>query len=133
MKSRWEAWLRELARSGKGGVTLDAASRGRKYVLTINLPGDYTAATLAGRVRSSPDAPGDPLATFAIGTPSLAAGVTSFECTLAAGTGAGSTGILPADSDADGREEFPVEFELTPSGGDLELLFGAVLPLTGKI
>ena len=86
MKSRWDAWLRELARSGKGGVTLDAASRGRTYVLTINLPGDYTAATLAGRVRSSPDAPGDPLATFAIGTPSLAAGRYRLFCSLQAGT-----------------------------------------------
>lgn len=136
MAGQWDTWLAAQRAAGKGGVVLPvAASRGRKLVLPIVIPGDRTADTLAGRVRASPDATGSPLATFAIGTPSYDAEAdkTTFEASLAAGTGANSTGSLPADSDGDGREEFPVEFDLTPAGGDLELLFAAVLPVTGRI
>lgn len=133
MASQWDAWLREHARSGKGGITLAEASRGRKYTLNINFDDDRTGATIAGRVRSSPDAVST-LATFSVSSAyDSGADVTTFTCTLAAGSGANSTGVLPADSDADGLEYFPVEFEMTPEVGDMELLFGALLPVSGRI
>lgn len=134
MATQFDVWLREQARTEKGGVVLAAASRGRKYTLPINLPASYQGATLAGRVRAAPDATGDPLATFAVSSPVVAAGVATFTCTLAEGSGADSTGALPADGDLDGVEYFPVEFELTPDGEDeAELLFAGLLPVSGSI
>jgi hypothetical protein len=133
MAGRWDTWLRELASAMKGGIRLPAASRGRLYELAINLPGDFTGATMRAEVHSAPDA-APVLATFAVTGPVVAAGVSTFTFTLAAGTGANSTGVLPGDDDIDGVEEFPVDFLLNPAGADPEeLLFGAVLPLTGRV
>lgn len=131
MTGQWDAWLRELKRARKGGVRLHA-SRGRKHELVINLPGDWTGATLRGEVRASPDA-GSVLATYSVTGPVVGSGRSVFTCSLAAGTGSDSTGVLPPDSDMDGVAEFPVDLLLTPLGGTEELLLGFELSLIGRI
>lgn len=130
MASRFDTWLRELKRSGKGGVVLDAARRGSIYQLIINFPGDRTADTLRGQVRESPDAPGDPLASFSVsaGTYDGTADVTTFVAAI----GAVATAGLPEDGDLDGVAEFAVDF-LIDDGDIEELLFGAALPVAGRV
>jgi hypothetical protein len=132
MITQFDEWLRQLAAAQKGPVTFPGASRGRKYVTTVSLPGDWTGATMRAQARLRPDAAGDPIATFAVTGPVVAAGVSTFTLTLTAGAAAGSTGAFPADSDLDGVEQFAVDVLLT-SGGVEELLFGGVLPLLGRI
>jgi hypothetical protein len=132
----FEAWLTQLRLAGKGGAKLRGATRGRKYRLELRLDGDFTGAVLRSQIRASPDA-APVLAQFAVTGPTVVTvgpvTTSSFVAVLAAGSGANSTGILPADSGGDGYIELPVDFLLTPSGGDEELLFGAVLPLIGRI
>lgn len=132
MAGQFDTWLREQSLAGKGGVRLQAASRARLYVLGVSLPGDWTGATLRGEVHAAPDSP-TVLAEFQISGPVVDAGRSLFTVSLGAGTGTDTTGALPADGDLDGVEEFPVDFLLTPSGGAEELLFSAVLPLTGRV
>lgn len=129
MASQWSTWLQYHAAAGKGGVTLAAASRDRIHKLIFNLTGDWTGATLRGQLRASPDAPGSPLAEYAISGPVVAGGVTTFTCRLEPADFVG----IPADSDLDGVEELPFDFLLTPSGGEEELFFAGVLPVTGRI
>lgn len=129
MAGQWDAWLRENARSGKGGIRLDAASRGRVLKIIFNLPGDWTGAALRGEIRIAPDAVGDPIAAFAVTGPEIVAGVSTFTCRLEPADFAD----IPADGDLDGVAEFPVDFLLEPAGGDEETLLAAVLPVTGRI
>lgn len=132
MASQWDTWLRALAAAGKGGIRLEGASRGRAFTLLVHLAGSWTGATMRGDVRIRPDAAAA-LSVFTVTGPVVANGYSTFTCTLAAGTGANSTGVLPADTDLDGVEEFPFDLLLTPSGGTEELLLGGVLPVTGRI
>ena len=133
MATPFDEWLRQLAASGKGGFTLPAATRGRKYSFGFQATADFTGATLRGEVRLAPDAGGAALATFTCSGPTVALGVTTFTIVLLAGTGANSTGILPADGDGDGLVELAVDVLLTPSGGVEELLFVAKLPVLGRV
>lgn len=135
MASKWNVWLSELSRASKGGVRLVSARRGSAFSQAITLPGDYSAASFRGEVRANPDASGTALAAFTFTTPTYDAGTgkTSVSFSLAAGSGANSTGALPADGDFDGVEEFPFDILVTPSGGTEELLFGGVLPVVGRV
>lgn len=132
MSDQWTAWKATLAAQQKGPLDLTPATRGQHYEITITYPGDVTTATLAGSVRSSPDS-GTALAAFTIGAPAFASGVTTWTVYLVAGTGAGSTGILPADTDGDGVEYFPYDFLITFAGESAERLFGGLLPVSGHI
>jgi len=125
-------WLDLLAFAKKGPVYLPVAVRGLAYSQTFSVPGDYTTATVTGQVRSAPDAD-TALVTFTFGTPSFSAGRTTWAYSLAAGSGANSTGALPADDDGDGVQYFPFDFLLTPSGGSAERLFAGLLPVSGHI
>lgn len=131
----FETWLAELARAQKGGVRLPAARRGSAWSQTIVIAGDRSTATFRGAVKAQPDAADPPLAAFTVSTPAYDAGTdkTTVAISLVAGTGAGSTGILPADGDGDGVEDFPFDVLMTPSGGTEELLLGGVLPVAGRI
>ena len=64
MATPFDEWLRQLTASGKGGFTLPAALRGRKYVYGFQAAADFTGATMRSEVRIAPDAPtrlvGDP-------------------------------------------------------------------------
>lgn len=131
--SAFDTWLRQLTAAGKGGFALPAATRGRKWAFALRLEYNFTGATIRGQVRAAPDAAGAPLVTLVVSGPVYAAPYTTFTISLAAGSGANSTGILPADSDFDGLVELPLDVLLTPAGGDEELLFGALLPVLGRV
>ena len=130
---QFDEWVRQLAAARKGPVTFPAASRGRAYATAITLNGDWTGATLRAEARLYPDAGGAPIVTFGVTGPVVASGASTFTLTLAAGSGANSTGAFPADADLDGVEQFAVDVLLTPDGGTEDLLFGGVLPLLGRV
>lgn len=133
MSTTFDDWLRHLGVARKGPLRLPAATRGLAWSEPIRLSGDWTGATLAGAIRMAPDASGAALASFTITGPVVAGGYSTFTASLAAGTGANSTGILPGDDDLDGAVELPFSFLITPSGGAQQLLVGGVFPLLGKV
>lgn len=132
MAWRWDDWLRELAAAGKSAGKLACATRGLAWTEIVEIEGDWTGSTAECTVRASPDAP-TALATLTVTGPTPSGDYTVFEISLAAGTGAGSTGILPADDDETGEESFPIMFRLTPLGGVQETLWGGRLPVVGFV
>lgn len=135
MNTTFDTWLATLAAGSKGGsaISMPLATRGLKWETDIEIPGNWSTATLEGSVSSAPDAASS-LATVTVGSASYSAvdDTTTWTVSLASGTGANSTGVLPTDTDGDGVEYLPCAFYLTPSGGSKELLFGAAFALTGK-
>lgn len=127
----FEPWLAQLAAAGKGPVTL-YATRGRAWRTTITLAGNWTGATMRGQIRLEPDAAAS-LASFTITGPVVVGDSTQFTLSLAAGAGANSTGVLPADSAGENFIELPFDLLLTPSGGVEDLLFGGNFILIGRI
>jgi len=128
-----QTWQDGLAPAKKGPVILQAATRRLAWTTTIRVAGlDYSAAAFVGQVRASPDS-GTILASFTFGTPVFADDETTVTMSLAAGTGANSTGVLPADADMDGMEYFPFDVLITPSGGTQERFFAGLLPLSGYV
>lgn len=139
MNTTFDTWLRELAAAGKGGSALSAtdipaAIRGEYWPMQIQLSGNWATATLEGQIRSAPDAP-SALATVTISAADYdaSAEVTTWTASLASGTGSNSTGNLPADTEGNGEEKFPIAFYITPSGGTRGLLFGGAFTLLGKV
>ena len=118
-------WLKTL---GILRADMPAAVRGLPVSHTVTYPGNVADATLGGTVKLNPDNT-TVLASFTVGTPAFADGVTTWGISL---TGV-QTGALPADSDADGREYFVYDFLLTLSGGDPERLFGGLFPVSGFV
>lgn len=131
----FETWLHELTLARKGGVRLSGIRRGSAWSQSIVISGDYSGATFRGSVKVAVDADDPALASMTFGTPTYSAetGKTTVTMSLAAGTGANSTGSLPSDSDGDGVEDFPFDVLMTPSGGTEELLFGGVLAVIGRV
>jgi hypothetical protein len=139
MKTDFDEWLAILAAGKKGGPDLcpgiiPAAVRGDPWTCPLELPGDFSGATITGAVRSTPDA-ASVLANMTVssGTYSSAANTTLFTATLASGTGSNSTGSLPADTDGNGIVALPAAFTITPSGGSAELLMGFAFIVQGKV
>lgn len=139
MPTTFDTWLRELAAAGKGGSALSSvdippATRGMAWSMPILLQGDWTGGTMAASIRSEPDA-ASVLVTLTVSSASYDSGTdfTTWTASLASGTGSNSTGALPADTDGDGVETFPISFLLTPSGGTESLLFGGAFTLLGKV
>lgn len=131
--SQFDGWLRELAAANKGGFVtrLPDATRTLAWSTPVVLPGDWTGAVLEGTISASPDA-ASALATFAVSGPVVAGGTSTFTISLASGTGANTTGSLPADGTGAGFIELPYMLRLTPSGGVKDTLFGGLFPLLGK-
>lgn len=134
MKTDFDDWLVVLAARGKGGSAvperdIPLAVRSLAWSMPLVLGGNWTAATLTGAIRVAPDA-ASTLASFTIGAPSYDAGTgkTTWAVSLAAGSGANSTGVLPADAEGDGVVYLPAAFTLNG-----ELLFGFAFPLAGKV
>jgi hypothetical protein len=130
-QERFATWLKRLAQMKKGPFLPGGASRGRPWSAGLVIPGDWSSATFRGEVRSQPDA-GTILATFAFTAPSFDGEKTTVTMSLASGTGANSTGILPSDNNFDGVEYFPFDV-LVDFGGTEDLFFGGVLPVAGRI
>lgn len=123
MNTPFTEWLKLLAQARKGPVTLPVAVRGQAYTHNISVSGDWTASTLRGSVRASPDS-STALATFTIGTPALVSGSTVWIISFSTA----QTAALPADGDGDGVEQFPYDFLLNG-----QRLFGGLFPLSGHI
>jgi hypothetical protein len=139
MSNPFDTWLQELAAANKGGSSITSgiippAVRGDKWQTVLELPGDWSTATIAGVIRNTPDA-GSALATMTVtgGTYDSGTNTTRFTASLAAGSGTNSTGGLPSDDDGNGVVRFPAAFTITPSGGTAELLFGFAFVLLGKV
>lgn len=139
MSTTFDDWLKQLAAAGKGGTSLSTtdlppATRGLAWSLPILLQGDWTGATIAAAIRAAPDA-ASALATVTVSSASYSSstGFTTWTASLASGTGANSTGVLPADTDGNGVETFPISFLITPSGGAQSLFFGGAFTLLGKV
>lgn len=127
-------WLASLKRQRKGPVYLEPATRGQYWEATISFPGDVRDAELSGQIRAAPDA-GAVLAAFNVSSAAYFPGVdrTAWAVSLAAGSGANSTGALPVDSQGDGSIMLPVEFVLQLGGGQRERLFGGVFEVSGCV
>jgi hypothetical protein len=136
MDTTFEDWLRQLAAAGKGPAPIDDMVRGKPWQAGINLPGDWTGATLTGQIRVSPDASGAVLASFTVGALTYdptggtsGIGETRWSISL---TGT-QTAALPTDTDGNGVETFAYMMFLTPSGGTQELLWGGAVNLMGLV
>lgn len=134
--SQWAEWLRALRAARRGPVGESdgwpSATRGLAWSAPVAIAGDWTGASLEGTISSSPDAE-SPLATFSVSGPVVADGWSTWTLSLAAGTGADSTGALPADVDQDGVVRLPFMVRITPDGGDQQLLFGGLFTVVGAV
>lgn len=136
MAGQFDAWERALRAAGLWADFSPApATRGLKWSEPVEVEGNWLGASIEGTIRATPDAP-SALATFSFSSLSIVTidgeTWTRWTASLASGTGSNSTGILPADGDSDGVEQFPCMFRLTPSGGDKETLLGGYLTVMGK-
>lgn len=124
--TNFEPWLRRLAAAQLRVDSIPPAFRALKWQQPIEIDGDWTGSTLEGSLSLEPN--GAPIATFAITGPVVAGGVSTWTASLAAGTGANSTGALftANDSDGDGIVDLAAMFRLTPSGGSKAVLMGGV-------
>lgn len=128
----YQTWLDALALGRQGGIIFPMATRQLIWEHSLRIEdADYSGSTFAAQVRAYPDS-GTILATVTIGTVAYTGGNTVVPMTLAAGTGANSTGVLPADSDQDGVEYFPIDVLITTSGVTRRLIAG-LLPVTGYV
>jgi hypothetical protein len=118
-------WLASL---GALRADLPPSVRGLAVSHTLTYPGNVTAATLAGSVKASPDAPTE-LAVFTIGTPTFADGVTTWAISL---TGA-QTLALPADTDGDGVTTLIYDLLLTLPGGTAHRIAGGLFTVSGFV
>jgi hypothetical protein len=125
--TNFELWLRRLAAAQLRVDSIPPAFNGLKWEEPIEIEGDWTGATLEGSVCIEPNA--TPLASFTITGPVVADGVSTWTASLAAGTGANSTGKLwsdAGDTDGDAVIELAAMFRLTPNGGSKSVLMGGV-------
>ena len=123
-------WLAAMAEDEKGGVTLPCR-RGTKFKLTLQITGDYSAASFRGQVRNWPDSAesNDPLASFTIAVGSYSGGLTLVTVSLTAA----ETLALPAAADRVGYLLFPFDILMTPSAGDEDLLLAGALRIMGAV
>jgi hypothetical protein len=127
--SQFAGWLAAL---GPLRADLPPAVRGLRVEHTLTYPGNVTTASLQGAVKAAPDATAE-LATFTVGTPVFAGGVTTWTFSLAAGSSANSTGALPADGDGDGLAVFVFDLLLTLSGGSAQRIAAGLFPVSGFV
>jgi hypothetical protein len=129
-------WLRQLANDGRGGTNAEmpSISRGRAYFATVSLGehptlGDYTSGSFAMVARLSPDAQGDPVATFTctIGTPS--GGLTPVVISLPVA----AQSDLPAGDPETGLAEILYELTYTLSGVTYPPILGGRMLVAGAI
>lgn len=126
MAGQFDDWLATLKAAGKGGarfpqLTID---RGLAYSKVLGFGADLSGDTITSVLRASPDAGGAPLATFDVTVGSYSGGITQVTLALTDD----ETAALPADSDADGVEEFV--FDLLRNG---ERLMAGTIPVAGKV
>lgn len=126
MAGQWNDWLGTLRAAGKGGQRLPQLTidRGLDYSKVLAFGADLSADTITATMRASPDAGGAALAEFTVAVGSYSGGVTEVTISLTDT----QTAALPADSDADGVEEFV--FDLLRNG---QRLLAGTIPIAGKV
>jgi hypothetical protein len=130
MQTAFDEWLAALRLANKGPIVLKAATRALAWTDTdFSLVGDWSGAAIEGGIAVTPGAA--EIATFTVSALvyDSVADKTSWSLSLASGTGANSTGALPADEDGDGVTYLPFALRLTPSGGAKDLMVGGVFVL----
>lgn len=101
--------------------------RGTYFGLTFNFGDvDYSGATFAGEVRLTPDAAGDPVASFTVGTPTFSGGDTSVLFALA------SSVTYPPASEPGRTLKLYMDFKIT-NGGLIERFAAGSLTVIGKV
>lgn len=135
MTAPFPDWLASLGqlRADLTSPQVEPAVRGLAVSHSYQYPGDVTTATLEAQIRSSPDA-ATALAQFTIGTPVFANDVTTWDFSLAAGTGVNATGHsnLVGGSE-DGVDLFLYDILLTLSGEDTRRVAGGLFEISGQI
>ena len=121
-----DEWLRQLAAANKLGEKW-RPGRHEPWTQVIDLPGNFTGATLAGHVRLYPDAPGDPLVAFTVTGPVVALGRSKFTLALTEA----QLEALPSAPAGDGSVALVYDLLLTPSGQPKERLFGEEFIVVG--
>ena len=134
--TQFPEWITLAARDGRGGLSAEppAISRGRAsaVVLSLNTHPDYgnwTGGTFAAVARSSTDAVGPALLTFACETGTPAGGVTPVTMSI----GAGDQGAVPADADGDGVTELLFEVTYTPPAGSADTILSSRILVVGVV
>lgn len=128
--SSFDDWLLSLAAANKGGAVAKIyATRGNAWSMVIQLDAAYSGSSLAGKLRLYPDAAGAELVAITCSSPSVSGSTTTFTVSLTAI----QTAALPAAPLGAGVIELAYTFELTPSGGVAEVLFGGVFELQGSV
>lgn len=101
--------------------------RGTDFTLTFNFGDiDYSGATFAGQLRLTPDAAGDPVAAFTVGTPTFSGGDTSVTFSL------GNSLSFPAAAEPGRTLKLYMDFKITVSG-KIERFAAGVLTVIGKV
>ena len=131
MNAPFEEWLDACTAAARGGRDLVwNAARGLAFSGAAVLDGDWTGAEMAGTLRAMPDS-GGALGSFTVTGPVVTGTTSTFIFTLAAGTGANSTGALPADVTGEGVAELALLLLLTPAGGTQDLFMGGTFRVLG--
>ena len=101
--------------------------RGTDFSLTFNFGDiDYSGATFAGQLRLTPDAPGDPVALFSVGTPTFSGGATSITFSL------GNSTNYPPAAEPGRTLKIYMDFKITV-GSQIERFAAGVLTVIGKV
>lgn len=136
MATPFDDWLSACRAAVRGGPDVVwHGTRGEAFPGALIIAGDWTGAVVEAVLKMMPDAAAS-LVTFSVGAPSLVtidgAIFTRFPVTLASGTAANSTGILPAAPAATpGVFECALIIWMTPSGGSRDLFIGGRFQLLG--
>lgn len=120
-------WLRFLNETGTGPLALYAV-RGDGFSQTVTIDADLTGATIAGSIRSAPDA-SPALADFTVSALTVADGVTTFTISLTIE----QTSTLPEDTAGRGVIELPWALRITMPGFEEALLVGGPFQLAGRV
>lgn len=126
VKTQFPEWLSLLAQASHGPLILPACVRAREYRPVLEIEGDWRSATMAGQVKSAPNA-ATALATFGFGTGTLfveAGGTYTRFANF--GLTATATGALPALPE--GVDAFL--FDIVANG---QRLVGGLLPVSGFV
>lgn len=114
--------------AGKGWLT-PALFRGADYSITFNFKEiDYSAATFAAQLRLTPDADGDPVAAFSVGTPTFSGGDTQIVFRLTRT----QTDALPPAAEAGRTLKLFADFKITV-GGLTDRFAAGAFTITGKV
>jgi hypothetical protein len=95
----------------------------------VLIDGNYTSSTFAAHIRAAPNAGGSPLAVMTIGTPSFAAGITSFPLLVPKLTMSG----LPANADDPSADSVLFYDLVMITAGSVRVLFAGTFTVIGGV